>query len=231
MFLEVIVILGNIHIGMKQIWFIILFLLFAFEMKAQPVIENDSLDDEAIWKEILMEEIYITNEILTPEEIEARKQFLILKRRVYRTYPYAKVASERLEILNQNLAKLKTKKEKKKFLKITEEYMENEFEARLKNLSRKDGQILVKLINRQTGQTTYDLVKNLKSGWSAYWYEKAAKLYNIDMKTTYQPYTVKEDFWIEDILLEGFENRLLIEQKPKNKIDYVRLKNIWKEKE
>src|SRR5690606_8898915 len=104
-------------------------------------------------------------------------------------------------------------------------------EARSKNLSRKDGQILVKLINRQTGQTTYDSVKNLKSGWSASWYEKAAKLYNIDMKTTYQPYTVKEDFWIEDMLLEGFENRLLIEQKRKNKIDYVRLKNIWKEKE
>lgn len=216
---------------MRQLWFIVLFLLFTFEMKAQPVIDNDSLDDNAVWKEILMEEIYISNEVLTPEEIEARKQFLILKRRVYKTYPYARVASERLEILNQNLAKLKTKKEKKKFLKITEEYMENEFEARLKNLSRKEGQILVKLIHRQTGQTTYNLVKDLKSGWSAYWYEKAAKLYNINLKTTYQPYTVKEDFWIEDILLEGFENRLLIEQQPKNKIDYVKLKNIWKEKE
>ena len=215
---------------MRLLWFIVLFLSFAFEMKAQPPVENDSLDD-AIWKEILLDEIYISNEILSPEEIEARKQYLLLKRRVYRTYPYAKVASERLEILNQNLAKLKTKKEKKKFLKISEEYMENEFEARLKNLSRKDGQILVKLINRQTGQTTYDLVKDLKSGWSAYWYEKAAKLYNINLKTTYQPYTVKEDFWIEDILLEGFENRLLIEQKPKNTIDYIKLKNIWKEKE
>ena len=214
---------------MKKIWFIGLFLVFAVGAKAQPPVENDSLDDETIWKDILMEEIDISNEALSPEEIEARKQYLTLKRRVYRTYPYAKVASERLEILNRNLAKLKSKKEKKKFLKITEEYMENEFEARLKNLSRKDGQILVKLIHRQTGQTTYDLVKDLKSGWNAYWYGKAAKLYNIDLKTTYQPYTIKEDFWIEDILLESFENRLLVEQKPKNKIDYVKLKNIWRE--
>lgn len=214
---------------MKQLRFIVLVLFIVLEAKAQPPVENDSVD--AIFKEILLEDIYITNTALSPEEIEARKQFLILKRRVYRTYPYAKVASERLEILNQNLAKLKTKKERKKFLKITEEYMENEFEARLKNLSRKDGQILVKLIHRQTGQTTYDLVKDLKSNWSAFWYGKMAKLYSIDMKTTYKPYTVQEDFWIEDILLEGFENRTLVEQPPKEKIDYIKLKNIWKKKE
>ncbi len=211
---------------MKEFWTIVLFLFLALEIKAQPAVEKDST--EAIYKEVILEDIYITNVALSPEEIEARKQFLILKRRVYRTYPYARIASERLEILNNNLAKLKSKKEKKRFLKITEDYMENEFEAKLKNLSRKDGQILVKLIHRQTGQTTHDLVKDLKSGWSAYWYGKAAKLYTINLKTTYQPYTVKEDFWIEDILLEGFENRTLIEQPPKQKIDYVKLKNTWK---
>ncbi|MGE4346451.1 MAG: DUF4294 domain-containing protein [Flavobacteriaceae bacterium] len=213
---------------MKQLGFMVLFLFFALELKAQTPVEDDSTD--AIFKEILLEDIFITNTPLTPEEIEARKQFLILKRRVYRTYPYARIASERLEVLNRSLALLKTKKEKKKFLKIAEEYMENEFEARLKNLSRKDGQILVKLIYRQTGQTTFDLVKDLKSGWSAFWYGKMAKLYDIDMKTTYQPYTIKEDFWIEDILLEAFENRTLVAQPPKEKFDYIRLKSIWKDK-
>lgn len=212
---------------MKQFWLIVLFLFLIWGLKAQPPVDNGSND--SIFKEILLEDIYISNTKLSPEEIEARKQFLILKRRVYRTYPYARTASERLELLNQSLSRLKTRKEKKKFLKITEEYMENEFEARLKNLSRKDGQILVKLIHRQTGQTTYDLVKDLKSGWNAYWYGKAAKLYDIDINITYQPYTVQEDFWIEDILLEAFENRALIEQSPKERIDYVRLKNIWRD--
>ncbi len=179
----------------------------------------------------VIEEVYISNEVLSPEELEARKQFLILRNRVYRTYPFAKTASERLEILNQNLAKLKTRRERKRYLKITEQYMENEFEARLKNLSRKDGQILMKLIHRQTGQTTHDLVKDLKSGWSAYWYGKTARIFDIDIKVTYQPYTIQEDFWIEDILLEAFENRRLVEQPPKNRIDYLKLANIWREKE
>lgn len=107
--------------------------------------------------------------------------------------------------------------------------MENEFEARLKKLSKKDGQILMKLIHRQTGQTTHELVKELKSGWSAYWYGKTAKIFTIDLKSTYNPYSALEDFWIEDILIEAFETRKLVEQKPKKPIDYVKLANIWRE--
>jgi len=214
---------------MRQITFIVFALASFFTSKAQNHIEIDSLDDQAIYKEILLEEVYITNEKLSDEEIEARKQFLILKRRVYRTYSYAKTASEKLKILNESLSKLKSKREKKKFLKITQQYIENEFEKRLKSLSRKDGQILVKLVHRQTGQTTHSLVKNLKSGWSAYFYGKVAKLYNIDLKSEYNPYLVEEDFWIEKILLDAFKNFMLIEQPPKQTIDYDKLQEIWKE--
>lgn len=213
---------------MRGLKLIIPLLLICFSVQGQQ--ENDSLkkEDDDIWQEILLDEVLITNEKLTPEQLEAQKQFLLLKRRVYRTYPYAKTASEKLEELNRSLAKLKSKKDRKKFLKITEEYMENQFEARLKKLSRKEGQILVKLIHRQTGRTTYDLVKDLKSGWNAYWLNKTASLFNISLKVEYNPYEVYEDFLIEDILLEAFENRFLPEQPPKNKIDYVKLKNIWK---
>jgi len=214
---------------MKQIAFIVFALFFIWKAKAQNPTENDSLDDETIYKEILLEELYITNEKLSEEEIEARKQFLILKRRVYRTYPYAKTASEKLEILNRSLSKLKSKREKKKFLKITQEYVENEFEKRLKSLSRKDGQILVKLVHRQTGQTTHNLIKSLKSGWNAYWYGKVAKIYNIDLKSEYNPSSIEEDFWIEKILHDAFQNLMLIEQPPKQTIDYEKLQNIWKE--
>lgn len=201
--------------------------LFCSSVLMRGQLYTDSL--EVITKDTtyVIEDVYITN--ASPEEIEARKQYAILKRRVYRTYPYAHIAAERLEILNQNLQKLKSKRERKKYLKITENYIENEFEEQLKKLSRKDGQILVKLIHRQTGITTYDLVKDLKSNWSAYWYGKTAKLFDIDLKTTYQPFNTREDFWIEDILIDAFEQRLLPEQKPKNQIDKVLLYEKWAE--
>ena len=189
------------------------------------LIGNDSI----LRTSLDLEEVVVTGKKSNKVD-EDRKKFLLLQQRVLKVYPYAKLAADNLTKLNQNMGKFKTEREKKRYFKIVENYLENEFEEQLKKLSRKQGQILVKLIHRQTGKTTYTLVKDLKSGWSAYWYGKAAKLYTIDLKTTYQPYTVQEDFWIEDILLEGFENRLLVEQKPKNKIDYIKLKNIWKEK-
>jgi len=212
---------------MKHFVFMSFCIVFVLVGKAQDYIGNDSLDDQNIYKEILLDELFITNEKLSEEEIEARKQFLILRNRVYRTYPYARTASDKLNFLNQSLSKLNSKREKKKFLKITQQYIENEFEERLKKLSRKDGQILVKLIQRQTGQTTYNLVKDLKSGWKAYWYGKVAKFYNIDLKSEYKPFFVEEDFWIETILCQAFKEKKLIEQSPKQSIDYDQLKEKW----
>ncbi len=73
--------------------------------------------------------------------------------------------------------------------------MKDQFEEPLKKLSRKDGQILIKLINRQTDRTTFELVKDLKSGWSAFWNQQAAKLFDLNLKTRYAPADEIEDFY------------------------------------
>ena len=159
--------------------------------------------------------------------MESRKQFELLKNRVYRTYPYAKLASERLTALNRGMASLKTNKEKKKYFKIVEDYLNNEFEAKLKKLSRKQGQILIKLIHRQTGITTYELVRNLKSGWTAFWSNTTAKMFDLNLKAQYSPYEVNEDYLIETILVRAFESRRLINQPPAKPVDYDDLTDFW----
>jgi hypothetical protein len=181
-------------------------------------------DEYEINDTIQLPEILISKEKLDPE---ARKQFLLLQSRVYKVYPYAKIASERLTNLNKGMANLKTNKEKKKYFKIVEGYLSNEFEAKLKKLSRKQGQILVKLIHRQTGTTTYELVKTLKSGWKAFWSNTAASLFDINLKTKYAPYTVNEDYLIETILFRAFEAGRLQNQKPAIVIDYDTLNDSW----
>lgn len=138
------------------------FLLISILTMAQ---DKDSIvtATDTIRYTIELEEVILTENgsyTLTEEQ----KRMAILKRRVYKTYPYAKLASEKLVAMNAMLAKLKTEKEKKKYFKIVEKYLTDEFEAKLKKLSRKDGQILVKLIHRQTGNTTFELIKDLKSG-------------------------------------------------------------------
>ena len=125
------------------------------------------------------------------------------------------------------MSKLKSNKEKKRYFKIVEDYMENEFKEKLKKLSRKQGQILVKLIHRQTGISTYDLIKDYKSGWKAFWSNNTARLFDIDLKAKYQPYQDNEDFLIETILYRSFVSGRLIEQKSANPIDIDELNTYW----
>ena len=182
--------------------------------------ESDSILNDTIQ----LPEVLIYKDKMTPEE---RKQFLILQNRVYVTYPYAKLASERLTNLNKGMANLKTSREKKRYFNIVENYLNDEFEAKLKKLSRSQGRILVKLIHRQTGSTTFELVKNLKSGWKAFWSNTAASMFDINLKTKYAPYEVNEDYLIETILVRGFESGRLQNQKTATPIDYDNLNESW----
>lgn len=160
-------------------------------------------------------------------DAEFRKQFQILQRRVYKVYPYARTASLRLTGLNNGLAKLKSSKEKKKYQKIIENYIKEQFEPQLKKMSRKDGQILVKLIHRQTGSSTFDLIKDYKSGWKAFWSQNTAKLFDINLKTTYQPMAVNEDYLIETILTRAFANGRLEPQLAAFPIDFDSIQEHW----
>lgn len=173
---------------------------------------------------ILLEEVVISKVKLDPE---AQKQFLLLQNRVYKVYPFAKIAADRLSLLNNNLNKLKSNKEKKKYFKIAEDFMDNEFKEKLKKLSHKQGQILVKLIFRQTGISTYDLIKDYKSGWKAFWSNNAARLFDINLKETYKPFENNEDYLIETILYRAFSNGRLVEQKAANPADIDELNTYW----
>ena len=216
---------------MKLIKFLLFFLFTTMFVNAQVIPQ----DTTKMGYELEDEELILNDTIELPEiiiykgktDLEARKQFLLLQSRVYKTYPYAKLASERLTILNKGMANLKTNKEKKRYFKIVESYLSNEFEAKLKKLSRKQGQILVKLIHRQTGTTTFELVKNLKSGWKAFWSNTAASMFDINLKTKYAPYDVNEDYLIETILVRAFDSGRLQNQNPAKPVDYNNLTDSW----
>ncbi|HTG66108.1 MAG TPA: DUF4294 domain-containing protein [Flavobacterium sp.] len=220
---------------MKSIYFLAFFLLmslFGFSQGVVPydpnamgyvLTEKDSLLNDTI----KLPEIIISKEKLDPE---ARKQYLILQNRVYRTYPYAKLAADRLTNLNKGMARLTSEREKKKYFKIVEDYLTNEFEARLKKLSRSQGRILVRLIHRQTGKSTYELIKTLKSGWKAFWSNTAASMFDIDLKSEYAPFQSNEDYLIENILKDAFESGRLQNQPAAIPVDVDKLNDYWDSK-
>lgn len=188
---------------------------------------NEQVQDTSVVFRTEMDEMVIGKDKAYLEEMERIKK---MQRRVYKVYPYAKLAAENLKILNANMAKLKTEREKKKYFKIVENYLENEFEDRLKKFSRKEGQVLVKLIHRQTGETTFKLVKDLKSGWKAFWSNNTAKLFDINLKEEYDPMNELDDYLIEGMLLKAFKEGKLQRQDPAKPIDLAELSATWKEK-
>jgi len=190
--------------------------------KKYMIIAGDSIPREAID----LEEVVLLRKLKFDSNTD-RKRYLILRRKTRKVYPYAKLASERLVDLNSRLDNIKSRRNQKKYTKIVQNYIEKEFSAELKKLTKTEGQILVKLIHRQTGVTSFDLVKELKSGWRAFWYNTTASMFNISLKEEYHPESNQEDFLIEDILQRSFRDNILERQPSALDFEYLELSDKW----
>lgn len=152
-----------------------------------------------------------------------QKYYYWFRKKVLRAYPYAKLASERLTVLNQRREAIKSRSKKREYTIRVQKYMEGEFTDQLKKLTRTEGRILIKLIHRQTGETAFDVVKDLRSGWKAFWYNTTASMFKLSLKDKYDPAKVPEDYLIEDILQRAFLAGTLKEQPSKLNYDYINL--------
>ncbi|WP_370480128.1 DUF4294 domain-containing protein [Tamlana flava] len=186
------------------------------------IIEGDSVPRTAI----NLDEVMLLHKLKFNSK-EDRIRYLILRRKTIKVYPYAKLAAERLDSMNQRMAKLTRNRDKKRYTKQVQKYIEGEFSEELKKMTRTEGQILVKLIHRQTGTTAFDLVKELRSGWRAFWYNTTASMFDISLKREFDPMNEKEDYLIEDILQRNFQSGRLEEQKPAIEFDFYELTNKW----
>ena len=166
------------------------------------MIKGDSIPSESIdLKEIT---VFPSIEF---KNIEDKIKYYIIKRKTLKVYPYAILASKRLTELNKRLPLIKNRARKKKYTKIVERYIEKEFSDELKKLTRTEGQILIKLVHRETGETVYRLIKKLRNGFRAFSYSSLAKLFNISLKEAYDPINIVEDAMIEDVIKRAYTDK------------------------
>ena len=221
---------------MKYNYLLIFLFLTSYSICAQ--IEEQELDsvsekmiiisgDSLLQNSIALEEAYVFGK-LKFSSYDDKLRYYILRRKTEKVYPYAKLAAERLVELNDSLADIKNTRKRRKYTKKVQKYIEEEFSEELKKLTRTEGQILVKLIYRQTGTTAFDLVKDLRNGWRAFWYNTTAKLFKISIKEEFHPDVIEEDYLIEDILQRAFSNGKLDRQATVLDYDYDKLYNKWK---
>ena len=181
-------------------FFLIFFLQFVTVFSQDENLTYFKIEGDSVFKkEIDLKEVVVYKPVIFADNQE-RLDYFVLKRKVLKVYPYAKMASERLAKLNDRLDKIKSKRKKKKYTKMLEKFLQEELTAELKKLTRTEGQILVKLIYRETGSTAFSLVRELRNGFRAFTYNTIAKVFKISLKEEYDPLKVREDLFIEDIL-------------------------------
>ena len=136
-----------------------------------------------------------------------RWRYQILKRKVLKVYPYAIYTKQKLEEMENELDSISRKRKKKIHTKKVAKFLKEELGEELKKLTRTEGNILVKLIYRETNISTYKLLKMYRGSVNAYFWQTMAKIYDNDLKQEYDPLNNREDMWIEHIInqakLEG----------------------------
>lgn len=128
------------------------------------------------------------------------REWTRLKYHVKKVYPYAILASAKLKEYDRILATIPTEAARKKYTKQVEEELKNQFGEELKNLTMTQGRILLKLIDRETGKTSYTIVKEMRGSFSAFMWQSLALLFNSNMKNEYDP--AEEDKAIESAIAQ-----------------------------
>lgn len=118
-------------------------------------------------------------------QMSDRAKWTRLRNAVYVTFPYAKRAGNVMNDINAQLAKVNDKESRKKYIRTREKELKKEFTDPLTNLSIYQGKVLMKLINRETGNNCYDIIKDYKGGFTARFYQTVAFFFTSNLK---QPY-------------------------------------------
>lgn len=131
---------------------------------------------------------------------DERRSFYKLKRRVIKVYPYALETKLKLDSLNNALDSIGKKRKKRKHIKSVAKIVKKQYAKTLRKLSMKEGRILIKLIYRETGISTYDLLREYRGWWNATMWQTFAKMYDHDLRSTFDPINTREDMFIDRIV-------------------------------
>ncbi len=129
-------------------------------------------------------------------------EYFYYKKKIVKVYHYVDTLKNLISELDNQLALKKHKRGRKKIIKNYKKDLMERFMSEIKSLTRKEGVILSKLVYRELGISVFDLIKEYKGGWSAFWWQNLAKVYDGNIKSKFDPNKNKEDFLIEKIITD-----------------------------
>jgi hypothetical protein len=189
----------NLFVTMKKI--LLIFLLSGVTVSL--IAQDKSADSGMVLRKIHMDGdtffVYSFDEFILKEfnSKEEQKAYLKLVGNVKKVMPYAKLAAFRLQMMDDNLNQLISRRAKRKYVKATEDAIMSEFKSQLQTLTRSQGKLLLKLLHRETGNTSYEILKKYRGSTSTMFYGVWAKMYDANIRVEFDPI---EDYQIEYII-------------------------------
>lgn len=156
--------------------------------------QQDTLTDTV--PHLMLDPVFVTGKLVFKNRRE-RVRYTKLRRDVLKVLPYAKFAGAKYKDMEDELLNAADKKEEKEIIDKIEQEIKDNFAKDLRKLTITQGKILIKLIDRETGRTSYVLLQELKSKFTAFFWQSAARVFGHNLKEQYDPEEEKE---IENVI-------------------------------
>lgn len=128
-----------------------------------------------------------------------KNYYYFLNKKLNRTYPLFLTALQQYRDI-QNQINNMDEQSRGKYLRDRQNQLADQYEAQLRDLTTTEGQVFAKLMNRATGKTVFQIIKELRGGWSAFWWNVKGNIADVDIKKPYDPYRNRDDEFLESLL-------------------------------
>lgn len=175
-------------------------------------LQKDEYGNEYFYDEVQKAKIYKINgeQVIVLDELTLRANphfnnqldrnyYFFLNKKLNRVYPLFLDALEHYNSIKAESANMSSA-ERNKYIKQRQSELAASYEKQLRDLTTTEGQVFAKLMNRATGKTVYDIIKELRGGWSAFWWNVKGNIADVSLKTPYDPHRFRDDLFIESLL-------------------------------
>ena len=147
---------------------------------------------------VVMDELILLNKPRFNNSLD-QNYYYFLNKKLNRVYPLFLTALEQYQDIQAELSNL-DKADQRKYVNDRQKDLANQYETQLRDLTTSEGRVFAKLMNRATGKTVYEIIKELRGGWSAFWWNVKGNIADVSIKEPYDPHVNRTDQFVESLL-------------------------------
>lgn len=147
---------------------------------------------------VVMDELILLNKPRFNNQLD-QNYYYFLNKKLNRVYPLFLTALSQYQGIQNDLKNL-DKSSQRKYVDQKQKALADQYEKQLRDLTTTEGKVFAKLMNRATGKTVFEIIKELRGGWSAFWWNVKGNIADVDLKEPYDPHKNRSDEFVESLL-------------------------------